>query len=195
MSQCVGIALGAEFDCENPPQGGVRQRLLLGNLSDVESFTNDVSNTYIIDTITMKTGKAMFAFEGVRNSLLPAYEFAPQTVGNGWDHIIDFSIFDVSAIQKENIEAMFAVEQFAIIENAKDSGNADNFFEVYGFSRGLVPITGRRAAADNDTGGAWVIQLKTGDQGGRESKTPSTFFITDLATTEAAIETLLTPAS
>ena len=194
MAQCAGITVGSIYDCDDPIQPGVRQRLLLGNLIDVASFTVNVSNSNLIEGIVMKSTKAMFAFEGVRNSLLPAYEFVQQTVGNGWDHIIDWSIFEVSSAQKANIEAMAAVEQFAIVENAKDSGNADNFFEVYGFSRGLVPITIRRAVADGDTAGSFVLQFKTGDTGGKEGNTPSTFFLTDLATTEAAVEALLTPA-
>ena len=193
MAQCAGITIGSLYDCDDPIQPGVRQRVQMGNIIDIESTTFNVGMPYVLEGITMKTTKAMFAFEGVRNSTVPSYEFVPQAAGNGWNHIISFSIFDISSAQKQNIEAMASTEQFAIIENSFDSGNGDNFYEVYGLGRGLVPLTIVRAPAASDTQGAFQLEFNSGDQA-IESKTPSTFFLTDLTTTTALVEALLIPA-
>jgi hypothetical protein len=194
MASCAGITLGAIYDCDNPIKPGVKQRLLVGNLDDIALITYDVTNTYIITDITMKSTKAMFAFDGVRNSNNPQYEFVPQTVSLGYDHTCNFSVFDFSSLQKKNLENMAAAKQFAIVENMNAVGNGDSIFEVYGVGVGLDMISNVRIPADNDTGGAFVIQLKTGDEGGKETELPSSFWDTDFATTEVKVEALLTPA-
>lgn len=190
---CAGIVQGAVYDCENPIAPGVNQRLILGNLDDIDVITYNVTNTYIIESITMKQAAPTFAFEGVRRSLNPQYSLTPQTVSIGYTHLIDFSVFDISAAQKENLEAMAIKPQFAIIQNLNDAGNADNFFEVYGVTRGLDVLTNVRIPSDGDTAGAFVIQLSTPEEGGKENKMPATWFITDFATTLAAVDATLVP--
>ena len=106
MAICAGITIGASYDCENPIQAGVNQRLIIGNLDDIDVITYNITNTYIIENILMKSASPTFAFEGVRRSLNPQYSLVPQTVSIGYDHILDFSVFDISAAQKENLEAM-----------------------------------------------------------------------------------------
>ena len=194
MAACTGITEGAIFDCDNPIKPGVQNRLLIGNLDDIAVITFDAVDTYIIIDITMKSTKAMFAFDGVRNSNNPQYEFVPQTISLAYDHICNFSVFDFSSSQKKNLEQMAAVKQFAIVENRNAVGNGDSIFEVYGSGVGLDMISNVRIPADNESGGAFVVQLKTGDEGGRETELPATFFETDFATTEALVEALLTPA-
>lgn len=194
MAVCSGIVQGAEYSCESPIQPGVDQRLLLGNLDDIDTITYDVTNPYIITAITMKTGKAMFAFDGVRRSLNPQYALSPQTVSVGYSHQVDFSVFDISPEQKENLEGMAVVPQFAIVENANDVGNGNNYFEVYGLGRGLEMSSNVRIPADSDTAGAFVITLITAEDGAKESKMPATFFDTDYSTTLAKVDGLLTPA-
>ena len=190
---CAGIISGAVYDCENPIAPGVNQRLILGNLDDIDVITYNVTNTYIIESILMKTSKPTFAFEGVRRSLNPQYSLVPQTVSIGYTHLLDFSVFDVSAAQKENLEAMAIKPQFAIVQNINDAGNADNFFEVYGITRGLDLLANTRIPADGDTAGAFVLQLSTPEEGGKENKMPATWFITDFATTLAAVDATLVP--
>ena len=189
---CAGITIGASYDCENPIAAGVNQRLILGNLDDISVVTYDVTNTYIITDITMKQASPTFAFEGVRRSLKPQYSASPQTVSIGYTHLIDFSVFDISAAQKENLEAMAVKPQFAIVQNSNDIGNGDNFFEVYGLSQGLDVLTNVRIPADGETAGAFVLQLSSPEDL-KENKMPSTWFDTDFATTLAKVDATLTP--
>ncbi len=192
-ASCAGLTISASYDCENPIAPGVNQRLILGNLDDINTITFNVTDTYIIEDILMKVGAPTFFFEGVRRSLNPQYALVPQTVSIGYDHILDFSVFDVSAAQKENLEAMAIKPQFAIVQNLNDAGNGDNFFEVYGITRGLDVLTNVRIPADSDTAGAFVVNLSTPAEGGKENKMPATWFITDFATTLAAVDATLVP--
>lgn len=191
MAACDGITIGSTFDCADPVTPGVDTRLLLGNKKDISATT--YTDTIITD-ITMKTTKAMFAFEGIRQSLNPQYQFIPQTVSVGYDHQVDFIVFDISQLQKDNIEAMGLNKLTAVIENKNTAGNGDNFFEVYGLDVGMEVLTAGRIPMDLETQGAFSLSLKTSDNEGKEPKMPQTWFVTDYATTLALVTALLTPA-
>ena len=193
MATCAGITVGAAFDCENPLQPGVRQRLLIGNLSDIASITRGGTPNVILD-ITMKSTKAMFAFEGVKQSITAQSELVVQTLSNAYNHQVGLSVFEVDSVQKLNLQGMMATAQFAIVENSKDDSLGDSVFEVFGINRGMEGSELLRINADTDTSGAYVITLVTPDEGGKETTLPESFWDTDLATTEALVEALLTPA-
>ena len=194
MATCDGITIGATYDCENPITPGVNNRLLIGNTDDISAVTYDVTTTSIITDITMKATKAMFAFNGIRQSLNPQYQFIPQTVSVGYDHQVDFLVFDISQVQKDNIEAMGLGKTTAVVENKNSLGNGDNFFEVYGLNAGLEMQTGGRIPMDLETQGAFNLSLKTSDNEGKEPKMPQTWFETDYAATLVLVTALLTPA-
>lgn len=194
MAVCDGITIGSTYDCDNPITPGVNNRLLMGNTGDIASVTYDVTTITIITDITMNTGKAMFAFNGIRQSLNPQYQFIPQTVSVGYDHQVDFLIFDISQAQKDNIEAMGLGKLTAVVENKNAPGNGDNFFEVYGLNAGMEMQTGGRIPMDLETQGAFNLSLKTSDNEGKEPKMPQTWFDTDYATTKVKVDALLTPA-
>ncbi len=191
---CAGITQGAVYDCDDPVQPGVSNRLILGNLKDIATITYDVTDTDKITAITMATGKQCWAFEGYRQSLNPQYSFSPQALSSGYIHQVDFQVFDISYAQKKNLEYMALSKIFAVVENRNVAGNADNIFEVYGLGIGLEVTTLTRIARDLDTAGSFSVSLMTSDAEGQETDMPATWFITDYAATLAAVETLLTPA-
>lgn len=192
MAACDGITIGSGYDCDAPITPGVNNRLLMGNQGDISVVTYALT---VITDITMKLTKAMFAFQGIRQSLNPQYQFIPQTVSVGYDHQVDFLIFDISQLQKDNIEAMGLGKLTAVVENKNAPGNGDNFFEVYGLGVGMEMQTGGRIAMDLETQAAFNISLKTSDNEGKETKMPQTWFDTDYTTTAALVEALLTPAA
>lgn len=193
MANCTGITIGAEYDCVNPLKAKVNERLLVGNLADIASITYDVTNPTLITAITMKSTKAMFAFQGVRSTVKPQVDLVASEVTVGFSHQCDFSVFEVDAAQKENLQAMSAVSQFCIYQNPKDSSLGDAVWEVMGINSGLEVSTLVRMPADGTTGGAYTVQLKT-PEAASETALPNSFFVTDIPTTEAAIEALLVPA-
>jgi len=194
-SACGGITIGADYDCLTPLVPGVKQRLILFNLEDIDTVAYSATPpTSLIELITLVTTKQAFAFEGIKRSLNPQYAFIPQTVSVGYDHQVDFLVFDVSQEQKDNLEAMALGKLVAVVENNNSPGNANSVFEVYGLGVGMEIITMTRIPGDLETTGAFSLSLKTSDNEGKEPKMPQSWFDTDYATTKAAVETLLTPA-
>lgn len=196
MSICGVITSGALFNCDTPIAPGVDERLILINKDDFDdaTVTFDAMDDFIITNIVLAAGgKQGFSFEGNRQSNNPQYLFVPQTVAVGYDHQIDFLAFDISAVQKDNLEKMALGKMVAIVENNRGRGNGDNFFEVYGSEVGMEVITLTRIPSDLETQGAFSIQLKTSDNAGKEPKMPPTWFETDYDTTKALVDALLTP--
>lgn len=192
---CGGITVGADYDCESPVVSGVNQRLLLGNLDDILAVTYNTTNPSIIEGIAMKSTKAMFAFQGIRQSLTPSYELVPGTVSVGYNHIVNFLGFEISQAAKDNFEKMAFGKLFGIVENRNAPGNADSIFETYGLGVGLEANAMTRAASDQESGGAFAITLQTPEAEGKEPKMPQSFFKTDYATTLALVDALLVPAT
>ena len=196
MATCLGITQGAVYDCTNPLVPFVRQRLLIGNLEDIATITFSLvaGEENVITAITMSSGKAMFAFDGVKASItaqaeLVATAFAPQ-----YNHQNTLIVWEVDNTQKLNLQGMAAVPQFSIVENSKDSSLGNSVFEVFGVGRGMEVSELIRINADADTSGGYSVTLVTPDEGGKETALPDSFFDTSLTVTEAAVEALLTPA-
>lgn len=194
MSNCQGITIGSNYDCNNPLRSGVNERLLIGNLDDIATITYDPVETTVITGITMKTGKQMFAFEGVRSSVKPQVDIVTSDMIVGFSHQVDFNVFEVDSVQKVNLQGMAAKRQFCIYQNPKDSSLGDAVWEVMGVNAGLEATTITRIAADQATGGSYSVQLKTPTTA-NETGLPNSFFDTDIPTTEAKIDALLTPAT
>ena len=187
---CVGITAGNTFDCADRLKGGVNQRLILGNLANLNQFTMAGN---VINALGMKSGEQCWAFDGFRDSLQPRSVFVPGTNVMGYDHQIDFLAYGVSGDDRFNLEALAYGDIFAVVENGDDSALGNAFFEVFGLDRGLEVITMERINADGETNGAYAIQLKTPDRGGKEDGLPKVWFDTDYDTTKTAVEVLLTP--
>jgi len=193
---CTGISIGSAYDCENPLVAGVDQRLILINQADYNdaAITYDVTTPTLITNIALATGKQGWAFQGVRTSLNPQSAFIPAKVSVGYDHQVDFLVFDISQIQKDNLEELGLGKVVAIVQNMNVPGNADSVFEVFGKATGLELITNVRINADQETAGAFSISLKTSDESGKEPKLPTSWFDTDFATTKVKVDALLLPA-
>jgi len=192
-SACGGITVGAPYDCNTPIVPGVNQRLILGNQDDIGTITYDVVKPTLIKDITLKTGKACYVFDGVRQSLTPQYELVPGTITVGYLHTVNFLAFDISQAAKDNYEKMALGKLFAVIENKNALGNGDSVFEVYGLQVGLEASAITRIPADTETGGAFTISLTTPEAEGKEPKMPQSWWDTDYATTLAKVELLLIP--
>ena len=191
---CSGLVMGASINCDDPLAPGIRKRLIGFNLEDIEAITYNTINPNVVEAITLKEGKQGWVFEGVKQSITPDVSLVPQTTYAGWRHAVLLSIFDVSSEQKLNIQGMANKATVWVVENANDSSNSDSIFEVYGLDRGLEAETITRSPVDTESGAAYVVQLATPDTGGAEVQPAVSWFITDYATTLAAVETLLTPA-
>jgi hypothetical protein len=193
-SACGGITAGTDYDCDSPIVPGVNQRLILGNLDDIEAVSYNTTNTTIIEGITLKSGKSAYVYQGVRQSLNPSYELVPGTVSVGYNHMVNFLAFQISQAVKDNLEKMALGKLFAVVENKNAVGNENSIFEVYGLNVGMEATVITRLPADQETNGAFTINLVTPEAEGKEPKMPQSWFLTDYATTKALVDALLTPA-
>ena len=192
MALCGGISSGVVYDCDNPIIPGIVPDIILVNLKDIDTVTYDVTNDYIITNIALASTKQGYSFEGFRQSARPQYEYVRQPYSTAYNHIIDLQVFDITAAQKKNLEAMALGKIVAIVENLDKTDTAT--FEVYGLDVGLEVNTLTRIAADLETAGSFSLQLMTPEDAGKEPKLPPSWFDTDYATTKAAVTALLTPA-
>lgn len=196
-SACGGISVGAPYDCDNPIAAGVDQRLILidKTVFDEAIITFDVTITTLITNIVLTgSGNAGFAFQGIRRSLNPQSAFVPATVSVGYDHQVDFQVFEIGQAQKDNLEKLGLSKVVAIVQNVNAPGNGDAVFEVFGKDAGMELQAGpMRINSDNETNSSYTISLKTSDESGKEPKLPTSYFDTDFNTTKAKVDAILVP--
>jgi hypothetical protein len=189
---CAGIFSGGTVSCSDPLAVGIEQRLFLANLNDIEvgGIAFDTTDNNLITGITMKSGKTFFEFEGLKQSISFQEEVQQKPFSTGYKLTVDFSVFDVSASQRRNLEAMVFQPQIAILFGPNDSSLSNGFCNVLGVDVGLDVITSIRIPADNETGGAYRVQLATPDAGGIETGYSKPMLVTDYAATLAAVVAL-----
>jgi hypothetical protein len=189
MPGCDQITLGALYDCQNPLQGGAKAKLVLINLDDFGSVTVNAND--IITNFTLLTNRAGYLFEGFKNSLVKSEEMVnPDSKQSVFRHKIDFTVFDISQVQKNNLQRMALGRFIAITENTQKGANT---FEVYGLNSGLVMAPGVLRAS-NANNGAFKITLQSAE-GEEEVKLPQTLFSTDYTTTLNLVTGLTFPPS
>jgi hypothetical protein len=189
MSACGEITIGSTYSCTNPLQGGARPNVRLINLNDIESVTYSETTPNLITAIVLKEGAKAYLFEGFGKSVTPQQEVIKLASGqNLYKHQVGLFIFDRTQSQKNNIQRLVLGQFVAIVEATKKDANA---FEVFGLGNGLELVPGVINQLQENNG-AYTIVLATPD-GSAEALLPQTFFVTDFATTLAAIEELVNP--
>jgi len=185
---CGSITRGSVIEeCADIPPGGTRARLLLANLDEVESYTEDVNGQ--ITAITMIADATFYEFTGFRNDVKKSEEVIKPEIGiPKFKHNVGWVIYENTQIQKNNIENIVRGRFVAVVEN---KGKDENSFEVVGKDVGLEIVAGPIRNA-HENGGFFVIALSTpDDQGELEGELPKTLIVTDYAATLAYLETLL----
>ena len=195
MAICGKLIQNILYDCSNPVIGGVESVVYLFNRSDIVGYVRDTVNPQIITDITMATitpasgsNPAIlakgFRYEGYNTSVKPKTTFVKKDYSARYDHMIDFVIFAKGSDIKAEIEKMGTNRVVAIIENIHKSG--DSAFEIFGTDLGLELTTLKSDPNDANSEGAYEINL-TSPANFKEPHMPATFFVTDYATTKAAL--------
>jgi hypothetical protein len=182
MSTCLGISRGAAFDCNDKPQAGVDETLVLINLDDIDTMPED--SDQVVTDITLKAGKLAYAFEGTRNSLVPSSNFVKDGSSSGYEHMAQFIVFDKTQVSRNNIEKLGDKQVLALIENK------DGTFEILGKSVGLLTSENTRNNSDRPTAGGFQITIKTDEDGAFEAKLPQILDAGSAALTAALIDNL-----
>jgi len=192
------------YDCTDPIIGGVEAVVYLFNRDDIAAYVRDSTNPQIITDITMavvtpaQVGPPAvpavyakgFQYQGYNTSVKPKTTFVKKDYSSRYDHTLDFVVFQKGSAVKAEIEKFGTNRVVAIVENTYKSG--DSAFEVFGTDLGLELTTLTADPNDANSEGAYVINLQS-PANFKEPHMPATFFITDYATTKAALLALVTP--
>ena len=138
MAECL-INAGLSTTCDKKKRvGGVKKRLWIGNISELESiaYVGDDPKGAILD-FTMASTTMTYVFEGFKQSHSGGYTWTPQTGGNGyWQHDVFTKFLADTAAEKAILEDLAVSDVFIILET-----NSEEFL-FYGFKNGLQQTEG-----------------------------------------------------
>ena len=180
---CGTITIGSSPSCTSPLKAGTEPRLYLFNYDEVLSGTAGTTPN-LLTALVLQSNTVGFVFEGFKQDVKPTQEvIAPGNGANQLKHNLGFVVYDITQVQKNNLQKVVKGGFVAICENK--GRNADSF-EVYGLNAGLEIVPGQ-ARDTYANGGGYIIQLAT-PENEFEPLLPQTLFITDYATTKALLD-------
>ena len=189
---CSEISAGVLNDCDNPPVGGADDRLIIYNFDDIESYTYNVTDPRIIESIVMKADKVGYVFEGKQQSNEPKQTLVKKKYNSSWDHEVTFKIFSGTPIAKAQVEKMKDGKFIALIQNNYQGVAGNGAFELYGKATGLYLEASDRNIADTELLVAFNMVLKSSELY-KEPLLPNTVFVTSLAATKIMVDGTITP--
>jgi len=187
---CGSISAALSLSCTVRLSGGVNPNVWIANKDDIASWTTNVSNPYIVESITMGTLKEFYKWEGKLKSTEPAVRVIKGNYDNTWEHEIKIRVFDISPAILQQIANMKDGRFVVIVENNSKGTAGNTKYDIYGLDNGLYCEAIERIPQSADDAGAWNVTLKTQEYG-RETKPTSRLFITDEAATDAVIAGLV----
>jgi len=191
MPVCDALTAGILYDCLNPPVGGVNDRLILVNFSDIDgNVTRNGSNPNVIEAITLPGGAVGYVFEGLNSSNEPRAALVKGRYVNGYDHEVRFKVFSNSIAAKVQLTKLDGALVVAIVQNNHKGAAGEAAFEIYGLETGLRLQELERILADAELQGAYNLLIKN-DEISKPSTLPQTLFITDFAATLAVVNGIL----
>lgn len=186
MGLCDSITLGAIYDCQNIPQPGNDPTLVLVNKEDLNagSITYNSAGT-LITNVTLAVNRPAYLFQGWKDSVKTKVELVQTDTGPLFKHTVDLVVYDVSPVQRQNLERMCRGSVSAFVEKRKKDSNS---FELYGMDAGLYVVPGTLYSS-NENGGVFKITLSS-LEGQEETEMQQTVLSTDYTATKALIQGL-----
>lgn len=189
---CGLISQDVLNSCTDVLVGGVNDRLILYNKSQIASYDLNVSNEQIIEGINMVSSPQAtgYVFEGRNYSVNDSTKLKNGKFQAGYEHTTVFRIFGNTPDIKAQIEAMNNGLIVAVVQNNHTGVNGNAAFELKGKDIGLKVTDLSQDKSDADSQGAWVVTLAT-PADYREPHLAATVFDTNFATTKAMIDATL----
>lgn len=194
---CVDlIQQGYQKDCAREPKKGFGREAILINYEDID-WANVVvgADANIITTLPLKSGKVGYSIVQFKDPFNgTAKAFHEGTYINSWDKTFVFATITRDQQQSLKLNDPLANGKYVVIVRNEDGGSDGKAtFEIYGYHNGL-----KLTAADhNPYGDTYGGDLFT-SQEQEAGRSAMYLFNTDVATTEAAVQSYLgtsTPAS
>lgn len=189
------ITMDLQANCDNSLVGGLENIAIVLNRDEVDFDSSSYgTRSNVIETIAMKTQKKGYKVHQIGDSFTGmAVEMAVKRFRSDFTNTFACVLFDNDPEIKDVIDGIANGRFVVVYENRYKNGikavtPGDSTFEVMGWERGLKATKIESIKYDEDTAGAWVIELK--EEGA--PRPPLSFYSASAAATRSAFDSLLT---
>lgn len=186
---CTKIAADAiAAVCGQPPLAGTGKLAYIINFEDADKDGSTVTANVISD-IALVDGTSGFSFTTIEDSMMGEGSLNLGTYFKTIQHDVTLRIHAKTEANKTFINNIVGSKVIVILPNLETGAAGEIKYEVWGWDAGLEAneLTFTTDMADETV---YMVKLGSGDKS-KEGTLPKSFFITDLATTEAALAALL----
>ncbi len=187
---CSTIKVGVSVtDCADDATPGTTGRLILLSYTDIDRAGSTVASN-VITELLLKAGKLGYEVHSLPDADVGSTSLVAGTYKNSFSHNIVARVFIKTEQTKEFVNQFTSARVVGLLENSEAGADGAVKWEVYGWDSGLklTELESTTAMADGVVYGLTLATPETG----REGSIPKSFFKTDEATTDAAIESLIT---
>jgi len=180
------------FDCNNKPVKGSYNEIILIPKNDIDTVTHNTLQKVIVENITIKAGKRAYKYTGNGMPIDTAKTMINDEAGVRWNHQLPFTIEGNTPDIKEQLNNLAENTPLTIIckNYYKGDPTGKSVYEIFGLES-PVYLT----ECTDEAGGMRYVCTFANKEGRESPNLPHNLFITNLATTEALIETLLVAVS
>lgn len=188
---CSQINVGFAMDsCSRLSIAGTGSRVILLNYSDINKALSEEAEN-VIASIVLKAGAKGYEVASLPDATVGEDTLSAGTYRNRHLHSVTVRIFKKSEAAKKFVNSLTDARIVAIVENNDIGEEGEVKYEVYGWDSGLK-LSELTASTELTDEASYVCGLASKDSA-LEFTLPKSFFNTDAATTDSAIEALLTP--
>lgn len=189
---CSKITVGfTQDECLPPAIAGTGPRVILISYSDIDK-ANSVVTDNVISAIALKDGAVGYEVDSLPNATVGEQTVNVGTYVRTVQHNVTIRIFRKSEAAKKFVNGLLNARVVAIVENNERGENGEVKYEVYGWDAGLE-LNDLTASTEMADGVPYLFTIGSGTIA-QEGTLAKSFFNTDEATTDAAIEALLSVA-
>lgn len=175
-------------DCDGPALAGTTGRVILVSFTDIDRAKSKVAAN-VISEIVLKQGAKGYEVDSLPNAVVGEAPITAGTYVTTFQHNLTVRIFKKSEAAKKFVNQLSTARVVAIVENNERGAEGEVKYEVYGWNSGLS-LTDLTDSTEMTDGVAYQIGLGTSGVA-QEKSLPLSFFNTDEATTDEAVEALL----
>lgn len=179
-------------DCDGPALAGTTGRVILVSFTDIDRAKSKVAAN-VISEIVLKQGAKGYEVDSLPNAVVGEAPITAGTYVATFQHNLTVRIFKKSEAAKKFVNQLSTARVVAIVENNERGADGEVKYEVYGWNSGLS-LTDLTDSTEMTDGVAYQIGLGS-SSAAQEKSLPLSFFNTDEATTDEAVEALLGTAA
>lgn len=174
--------------CGKQAVSGTGKRVILINYDDIDRVASTVADN-VITLLKLEGTKKAFTFTTHGDSTLGETSLKVGTYVNSWVHNATLRVFTKDEVSKDFVNTLAGAKVVAIIENNEVGTAGAVKYEVYGWESGLE-LSEAGGTTELADGVVYNLKLSTNEKSS-ENSLPKSYFITDLATTETQLESLI----